>query len=238
MRMHKIVNADHVMDLIMARRGTRELFGEIVGPASALVVIDLQNAFMLPGMPLEIPLSRELIPNVNRLARAVRAAGGRVVWIKMTFDGEEKRWSVLFDYFVSREMRASMLKILSRGDPGHALHADLEVLPADAIMEKTRYSAFIQGSSDLDRQLREWGIDTVLITGTVTNVCCESTARDAMMLNYKTVFVSDGNATRTDAEHNATLASILRAFGDVLSTDEIIARLTPGQEAVRRASGA
>src|ERR1700684_3920876 len=113
----------------------------------------------------------------------------------MPYDDKETLMSLRLDYFVSREMRASMLKILSRGDPGHALHADLEVLPADTVMEKTRYSAFIQGSSDLDRQLREWGIDTVLITGTVTNVCCESTARDAMMLNYKTVFVSDGNAT-------------------------------------------
>jgi len=103
--MHKITSVDHVMDLVMARRGRRELFEEIVGPSTALVVIDLQNAFMLPGMPLDIPLSRELIPNVNRLARAVREAGGKVVWIQMTFDGQEKSWSVMFDYFVSREIR-------------------------------------------------------------------------------------------------------------------------------------
>jgi ureidoacrylate peracid hydrolase len=75
------------------------------------------------------------------------------------------------------------------------------------------------------------------VTGTVTNVCCESTARDAMMLNYKTVFVADGNATRTDVEHNATLASILRAFGDVLTTDEIIARLSGGEKSAARHAG-
>ena len=75
---------------------------------------------------------------------------------------------------------------------------------------------------DIDRRLREAGIDTVVIVGTLTNVCCESSARDAMMLNYRLVFVSDANAALTDAEHNATLASILRVFGDVASTDEVI----------------
>jgi ureidoacrylate peracid hydrolase len=73
--------------------------------------------------------------------------------------------------------------------------------------------------------LREAGIDTVIITGTVTNTCCESTARDAMMLNYKTIFVSDANACRTDEEHNTTLGNILRIFGDVASTQEVIGRL-------------
>ena len=95
-------------------------------------------------------------------------------------------------------------------------------------VEKNRFSAFIQGSSDLDRLLKARGIDTVIVTGTVTNTCCESTARDAMMLNYKTVMVSDANAATTDDEHNATLANILRIFGDVMSTDEVIALLAGG----------
>ena len=74
--------------------------------------------------------------------------------------------------------------------------------------------------------LRSHGIDTIIIVGTVTNTCCECTARDAMMLNYKTVFVSDGNAARSDEEHNASLANILRLFGDVMTTEEVISRLT------------
>ena len=98
--------------------------------------------------------------------------------------------------------------------------------PKDEIVVKRRYSAFIQGSSDIDRRLREAGIDTVIIVGTLTNVCCESSARDAMMLNYRLVFVSDANAALTDDEHNATLGSILRVFGDVASTDEVIQLLS------------
>ena len=78
------------------------------------------------------------------------------------------------------------------------------------------------GASDLPERLRAQGYDTVLITGTVTNVCCESSARDAMMLNFKTIMVSDANAARTDAEHNATLASIYTTFGDVMDTDFLI----------------
>ena len=67
--------------------------------------------------------------------------------------------------------------------------------------------------------LRGRGIDTLLVTGTVTSVCCESTARDAMMLNFKTIMVTDGNAAMTDEEHNAALTDFYLTFGDVMSTD-------------------
>jgi len=61
-----------------------------------------------------------------------------------------------------------------------------------------------------------------VVTGTDTGVCCESTARDAMMRNFQTIMVSDACASRTDAEHNAALIAFYRNFGDVMSTDELI----------------
>ena len=67
--------------------------------------------------------------------------------------------------------------------------------------------------------MRESGIDTILVAGTVTNVCCESTARDAMMLNYKVVMVSDCNAADNDDDHNGTLRAIYLTFGDVMDSD-------------------
>jgi len=85
-----------------------------------------------------------------------------------------------------------------------------------------RYSAFIQGSSDLPEQLRAQGFDTVLICGTVTNTCCESSARDATMLNFRTIMVSDGLAAQNDAEHAASLTAFYLIFGDVLTVDEVI----------------
>jgi ureidoacrylate peracid hydrolase len=81
------------------------------------------------------------------------------------------------------------------------------------------------GSSGLDTELRSRGIDTVLITGTATNVCCETSARDAMVLDYRVIMLSDANATWTDEEHAATLNNFLLFFGDVMSTDDAIARL-------------
>ena len=97
------------------------------------------------------------------------------------------------------------------------------MLPGDLKVRKRRFGAFVGGASDLDGILRARGIDTVIITGTATNVCCESTARDAMMLNYKVFFVADGNATHTDAEHNATLTAMANIFADVSTTNEVVA---------------
>ena len=73
--------------------------------------------------------------------------------------------------------------------------------------------------------MRARGIDTVLITGTVTNVCCESTARDAMMRNFRTIMVSDGNAASNDQDHANSLIAFYLNFGDVETTDAIVAHL-------------
>jgi ureidoacrylate peracid hydrolase len=99
------------------------------------------------------------------------------------------------------------------------------LLPEDEIVKKYRYSAFMPGTSELPGRLRARGFDTVLITGTVTNVCCESSARDANMTNFRTIMVSDGNAAATQEEHDASLAAFYNVFGDVMDTDMIIGRL-------------
>jgi ureidoacrylate peracid hydrolase len=220
--MHQISIPEDVIARIKTQRGGRVNRYDAIDPAStALVVIDLQNVFMLPGMPVEVPTAREIVPNVNRLAEATRAAGGTVVWVRMNLEGQSEAWSVFFN----GDPRRETMDALAPGSHGYALHADLDVQPQDVTLDKHRYSAFIQGSSDIEATLRARGIDTLLITGTLTNVCCESTARDAMMLNYKVIFLSDANAANSDAEHNATLATVLRVFGDVVSTDEAIGLL-------------
>jgi ureidoacrylate peracid hydrolase len=232
--MHKIEIPQFIIDRVIKARGKLHAFERLAGPSTALLVVDLQNAFMVPPYATEVPIAREIVPNVNRLAAATRAAGGRVVWIQMTQTEEDKKtWSVLYEnVHVSKTLnKKETLERLGRGTHGHALYEALDVQPGDLKIEKRRYSAFIQGSSELDKILRERGIDTVLVTGTSTNTCCESTARDAMMLNYKTVMISDANAGTTDEEHNATLGNILRIFGDVMTTDETIAVLQPETKA-------
>jgi ureidoacrylate peracid hydrolase len=114
---------------------------------------------------------------------------------------------------------------MAEGTAGHDLYADLEPEPQDWRVRKYFYSAFIQGSSDLHERLQAQGIDTLLIAGTATNVCCESTARDAMMLNYRTLMVSDACSANTMEEHETCLSGFIFSFGDVQTTDEVLGRL-------------
>ena len=111
---------------------------------------------------------------------------------------------------------------MKQGQPGHELYADLQPSPLDLRLPKLRYSAFIQGSSNLHEELRRRDIHTVLVAGTATEVCCESTARDAMMLNYRTIMLSDGCAAFTPEAHAATLSNFMLYFGDVQSCEEVI----------------
>jgi len=105
------------------------------------------------------------------------------------------------------------------------------VRPEDEIVRKYRYSAFMPGTSDLADRLRARGFDTVLITGTVTNVCCESSARDANMMNFRTIMVSDGNAALSQELHDASLTAFYMTFGDVMDSDMIIASLRRARSA-------
>jgi ureidoacrylate peracid hydrolase len=189
--MHKIeIPQDVIAQIEEARGGKINKYDTFIGPKTALVVVDLQNFFVLPEMRQEIPIAREIVPHVNRLAEAIRAAGGKVFWLQFTLMEEiNQSWNVFFDGLAEPDVFTQ----LAPGTPGHQLYEGLDTRQEDFIIEKSRYSAFIQGSSDLDEKLRALGIDTVVIVGAVTNVRCESTARDAMMLNYKVAFVSDPN---------------------------------------------
>jgi ureidoacrylate peracid hydrolase len=224
--MHKLSIPQSVIDRVVARRGKEHVYEDLDPSKTALVVVDLQNAFMMPGVAHSpCAMALEIVPNVNKLAKALRAAGGKVVWIQTAFTEESlDSWSVMHDMALPAR-KEKRIEALSRGSKGYELWAELDVLPEDLIVEKLRFSAFIQGSSNLEEVLRARGIDTVLITGTVTSVCCESTARDAMMLNFKTVMITDGNAASTDEDHNGALIGFYLTFGDIMSTDLAISCL-------------
>jgi ureidoacrylate peracid hydrolase len=221
--MHTLSIPQSVVDRVVARRGREHVYDALDPARTALVVVDMQNAFMLPGVAHALcPMAEKIVPNINRLAQAVRMTGGTVIWIKTTFkDDALKNWSTYFE-MVKPEHGARRVAALTAGNKGHELWAALDVRADDLIVEKNRFSALIQGSSNLAEVLRERGLDTVLITGTVTNVCCESTARDAMMLNFKTIMVTDGNAAVTDEDHNASLCAFYLTFGDVMPTDMLV----------------
>jgi ureidoacrylate peracid hydrolase len=218
--MHRISISQSIIDRVVARRGREHIFDDLDPTKTALVVVDMQNGFMVPEVGhAPCAMAHEIVPNINRLAQAVRATGGAVLWIQTAYSDETlQSWSTLYGMVGPKGAERRKFS-LSPGGKGYEIFPDLKVEPQDLIVVKNRYSAFIQGSSNIEEVLRARGLDTLLITGTVTNVCCESTARDAMMRNFKTVMVTDGNAANTDEDHNAALANFYLTFGDIMSTD-------------------
>jgi ureidoacrylate peracid hydrolase len=232
--MHKPTIHPDVVRRAHERRGRLRVFDSLNPERTAHIVVDLQNGFMAPGQVDENATAREIVPNVNRISTALRAAGGLVVYIQNTFDPVAvATWSTFFDHFCSPERRQRMIDTFAPGAFGHAIWPGLDVLEQDLRVPKRRFGAFAPGSSDLHTILKDRGIDTLIVTGTATQVCCESTARDAMMLNYKVFFIADGNATFNDDEHNATLSAMAHAFCDVIDTDAMVGMIERvGAEAV------
>lgn len=210
---------------VSSRTGKIHPFDEIISSRTAMLVIDMQNYFCAPGYQGEVPASRSIVPTINRLAEGLRTAGGHVVWVKGTSDGAEATWSVYNDLLNTADRRERRNATLSQQHEGFALWPELHVDASDGEIVKTRFSAFLQGSSGLDAYLRDRSIDTVIITGTTTDVCCDSTARDAAMLNYKTIMVADANATYSDNAHLAALCAFYNVFGDVQTADELLSFL-------------
>ena len=213
-----------IIEATAARRGRRHVYEQVVPGRTALVVIDLQNAFMRVGAPSEVPSARTIVPAVNRLATALRNSGGTVAWVQATY--ERGGWPLFFDHMVRPELAARILAALRPGAPDHALWPELAISAGDIIVPKYRFSAFLPGASTLPAMLRGRGIDTVVIAGCMTNMCCDTSARDAIMTDFRTIMAADCNAARTDAEHLSALASFLTGFGDVRRSDDLISELT------------
>jgi len=234
---HSVRIPQHVIDRVTKRRGREHIFDDLKPASTALLVVDMQNAFLMPGVAhAVVEQAQEIVPNINEIARTIRMTGGIVVWIKTTFTEESlSSWSTFYG-MSSPERNAKRIAALTKGSIGHELWADLDVKADDLTVEKTRYSAFTEGSSNLSNVLSARGITSVIVTGTLTNVCCDSTARDAMMLNFKPIMITDGNAAATDDDHNASLAQFYLTFGDIMSTDMVISCLERNAEGHRRAA--
>ena len=220
---HDVRIPDYVIERIMAKRGRLEVFDRLEPTKTAMLVVDMQNFYVA-----EVETARSIVPNVNRLAAACRERGVPVIWVIMTVaeaEGAPSQWPIYHDHFFTEAKGANHRDSLSRGAKGHEIYPDLDVAEGDAIVEKKRFSPFLEGSSDLHARLKGMGVENLLVCGTATNMCSESTARDAMMLDYKVVMVEDANAARYDEDHLAGLTSFWQSFGDVRSTDDAIGML-------------
>ena len=217
--MHPVEIPRKYVDWVIGRRGRLNIFERLDLARTALLVIDMQNGFLIPGFsPLEVPGLAAIVPNINRLARTCREHGVLVVWTQQTYTEGWRSW---YRNFASPDMRDRIVAETAVGAHGFAIHESLDVDGGDLRVVKRRSSAFTPGASDLHERLQDAGRDTLIVTGTLSNVCCEATARDAMLMNYDTVFVSDANGARSDEEHLATLVNMLQFFADVRTTDEV-----------------
>ena len=223
--MHDFEMPTDYIERVTARQGRPHTCESFETKKTALVVVDMQNYFMHESQQSACPIAQEVVPNVNRLADAVRKSGGIVIWIQnMTPWQSLESWSAARER-LTEDKAQRRWESMQKDAFGFELWPELDVRDEDQRVIKRRYSAFIQGSSDIENVLGDNNVDTCLVVGVATNVCCESTARDAMMLNYRSLMVSDGCATSTDREHLASLGNFYLNFGDVQTTDEVIARL-------------
>jgi nicotinamidase-related amidase len=186
--------------------------------SSALLVIDMQNDFVLEGAPMEVPMARRRLPEMVTAVAACRQAGIPVIYSR----------HVLLDSFDVSPLETTYNQRLQtvgmrRGTTGVEVVEELKPEADDYVLDKHRYDAFhntpLKSVLATIRGLNT--VDTVIIAGTLTEVCCESTARSAYMNDYKVAFLSDATGGRSEAAQAATLDAVGTFFGRVLSTADM-----------------
>lgn len=188
----------------------------------ALINVDMQNCFV-HGSPIAAPDGLALLERINQLAAVCRGAGIPVIHTSHVLRPDGSNMGVL------AELAPVKAGIINKGSVSAALHPDLVVDSIDILLDKPRFGAFY--GTDLEMILRTRGIDTVIIAGIATNVCCETTAREAMVRDFRVFFLSDGTTTFgmgdvSGAElQKATLATLGMVFAHILTLDEMIAQI-------------
>jgi ureidoacrylate peracid hydrolase len=187
---------------------------------AALIVVDVQNDFVSAEGSAgkrgeDVTAALSMVPRLIRLIDEARHVGLTIIYIKTT----HSEWTDAPSW-IYRSSQKSGLNTCREGSWGAEFHEGISPLPSERVVIKHRYSAFI--NTDLNTVLRARGVQSVLVTGVATNVCVETTARDAYMFDYYVTLVEDCAAAYEAKLHRATLENIRRHFGLVASSDEII----------------
>jgi nicotinamidase-related amidase len=199
---------------------------DVVPRRTALVNVDMQSCFV-EGTPIAAPDGLVVLERINSAAAACRRAGILVIHTSNILRADGSNLGVLaeFDPIVKTG-------ILNKGSTAAALHKRLVVDAQDILLDKPRFGAY--HGTDLELILRSRGIDTLIITGIATNICCESTAREAAVRDFRVLFLSDGTATfgigdLSAAElQKATCATLGKVFAQVLTVDKMISKIEHG----------
>lgn len=175
-----------------------------------IVIIDMLNDFIGPNAPLRCPDGEKIVPNLQKLVNFAHENGINLVFVQEAHRKDDADFKV-------RPVHA--IKGTWGSDFIQELYPDEE--KGDYIVQKRRHSAFAY--TDLDLYLREEGCDTVVVTGVWTNVCCRSTASDALYRAYKVIAISDCNASATQEMHEAGLRD-MSLFAEVITLDEYMSK--------------
>jgi ureidoacrylate peracid hydrolase len=204
-----------------------------IDPTKAvMIVVDMQNDFVADGAKLRSAQAAAMVPKLAATLKFCREKGIRVVYTAHVHrrDGSDMgRYEDLYPPIADRST-------LVDGTSGVEIFPSLAPQPGEHVIKKHRYSGFF--ATDLDLILRQWGIETVVVSGTTTENCCHATARDAMFHNYKVVFLSDATGTfdypdvgqgalSAEDVHRATLTILAFSTADVMTVDQFMARVTP-----------
>lgn len=187
---------------------------------AALLVIDLQEGFVAEGARMWTPENLRILPRVKKLIEDCRKRGIPVIFTEHCHDASGRDKGLMWDVPLNRPIKEGALRIGAQDTP--TFH-EIAPLPGEKVIAKHRYSAFYD--TDLDTYLRGCGVDTVIITGCMTNYCCGATARDAFFRNYKVIFGDDVTATDSRELHEAELKTLRRGYARVASHEEILREL-------------
>ena len=201
-----------------------------VDPAhAALVVVDVQNDFCAPGGMMDregndLSAVQTMGAALPRLVEAARSAGALVVFVRNVYSTDGNTY--LSDVWLEQAARQrkgsyTVSPVCAPGSWEGEFYGDARPLPGEPVVTKHRFSAF--HNTDLETVLRARSIRTVVLAGVASNVCVETTAREAFVRDYYVVFLSDGTATYDRAAHEATLRVVDQFFGQVATIDEVVA---------------
>jgi biuret amidohydrolase len=208
---------------------------DTIDPAkTAMIVVDMQNDFVASGAPIEVSAARAMVPKLAEALKICRDAGIRVIYTAHVHRRDGCDMGLFDDLHPVIANRDALVD----GTPGVEIYSELAPAPGEHVIKKHRYSGFF--GTDLDIILREWGVDTVIISGTTTENCCHATARDAMFRNYRVLFLSDATATfdypdcgfgsMPNAEvHHATLVILAMSTAHVMPVADMAARVASGR---------
>ena len=190
---------------------------------TALINVDLQSVFV-EGSPIAAPDGPLILERANELGTRCRAAGIKIIHTRHVLRPDGTNTGVYATIFPDSDSGT-----MYENNEATGLHPGLHVEEGDIGLDKPRYGAFY--GTDLELILRSNAIDSVIVTGIATNVCCETTAREANARDFKVFFMSDGTCTfdmegSTAAEiQKVTCSSLAFGFAQVLTTADMIGKI-------------